>query len=476
MNVLKRYRSIAVLAACLAFTGCKMLNPAQVKDKAMPDAYSGSKDSTNSAQIKWTDFFQDKNLASLIDTALKNNPDLMVAMQDIEIARADVRLRKGMLFPSVSAAAGYSLEKVGRYTSDGAGDASTEITPGHLVPDPLNNFYIGLNASWEIDVWKKLRNAKKAAFSRYLASVEGKNFVVTSLISEVAKSYYELLSLDNQLDIINQTIELQKNALEIVKVQKEASVVSELAVKKFEAEVLSSQGMQYDVLQQIRENENRINFLLGRFPQPIVRDKSTFMTQLPQQVREGIPSQLLANRPDIKEAKLELYAANCDVKVAQAEFFPSFDITGGAGFAAFKPSYLFRAPESIVYSLAGDLVAPLINRSAIRAEFTKAKAYQVEAMYNYQKTVLNGYVEVSNELSNISNLEKSFDLKSKEVDALTRSIEVSNDLFKYGKADYFEVLMTQRDALESQIELIETRKEQYNAVTNIYQALGGGWR
>lgn len=442
----------------------------------MPDTYSESKDSTNTAQIKWKDFFQDQNLTSLIDTALKNNPDLMVAMQDIEVARAEVRIRKGLLFPTVSAAAGASIEKVGRYTSDGAGDASTEITPGRLVPDPLSNFYVGLNASWEIDVWKKLRNAKKSAFAHYLATVEGKNFVQTNLISEVAKSYYELLSLDNQLDIINQTIELQKNALEIVKVQKSASVVTELAVKKFEAEVLGSQSMQYDVLQQIKENENKINFLLGRFPQPIVRDKSTFMTQLPQQVKEGIPSQLLANRPDIKQAKLELYAANCDVKVAQAEFFPSFDITGGAGFAAFKPSYLFSAPESIVYSLAGDLVAPLINRSAIKSEFSRSKSYQVEAMYNYEKAVLNGYVEVSNELSNISNLQKSFDIKTQQVDALTRSIDISNDLFRYGKADYFEVLMTQRDALDSRLDLIDTKKQQYDAVTDIYEALGGGWR
>ena len=476
MNIHKKYKSIAVLLVCIIFTSCKMLTPVQDADKPMPQSYNDSKDSINSAHIKWKDFFGDQNLVSLIDTALKNNPDLLIALQDIEIAKNDVRFRKGMLFPSVSASAGAGIEKVGRYTSTGAGDASTEITPGKLVPENLGDLYFGLNASWEIDIWKKLRNAKKAAFTRYLGSIEGKNFVVTNLISEIANSYYELLALDNQLDIVRETIELQKNALEIVKVQKDASVVTELAVKRFEAEVLNSQSMEFEVLQKIKENENKINFLLGRYPQPITRDKSTFMTLIPQQIKTGIPSQLLTNRPDIKEAKFELFATKCDVKVAQAEFLPSFSITGGSGFNAFNPSYLFTAPESIIYSLAGDLVAPLINRSAIKAEFNKAKAVQVEAMYNYQKTILNGYVEVSNELSNINNLEKEYDLKNKEVQAITSSIDISNDLFKYGKADYFEVLMTQRDALESKIELIETKKQQYNAITNIYTELGGGWK
>ena len=234
--------------------------------------------------------------------------------------------------------------------------------------------------------------------------------------------------------------------------------------------------MEFDILQQIKENENKINFLLGRYPQAIVRDKSTFMTQLPKQIKSGIPSQLLANRPDIKQAKFELFAAKCDAKSAQAEFFPSFSITGGVGFQAFKPSLLFNTPQSLMYNLAGDLVAPLINRNAIKAEYNKAKARQIEAMYNYQKSILNGYVEVSNQLSNINNLNSAFDIKSKQVDALTQSINIANDLFQYGKADYFEVLMTQRDALDAKIELIKTKQEQFNAVVNIYQALGGGWK
>lgn len=475
MNTVRKYKSIAVLLTCIFFASCNTFTPVRKTDVVVPQSYNDSKDSTNSAQIKWKDFFADKNLVALIDTALKNNFDLQMTLQEIEIARNDVRLRKGMLFPMVGVGAGAEREKVGRYTSQGAGDASAEITPGRIVPEQLDNFSLGLNASWEVDIWKKLRNSKKAAFSRYLSTVEGRNFVVTNLVAEIANDYYELLSLDNQLDIIRQTITLQKNALEIVKIQKTASVVTELAVKKFEAEVLSSQSMEFEVLQNIKENENEINFLLGRYPQPIVRDKSTLMTQLPPQVKAGIPSQLLANRPDIKQAELELFATKCDVKAAQAEFYPDFNISGTFGLEAFKPSYFFTAPESMFFSLVGDLAAPLINRSAIKAEFNKAKAYQVKAMVDYQKTILDGYIEVSTQLSNINNLEQFYNLKNKEVEALTTSIDISNDLFKSARADYLEVLMTQRDALESKIELIEAKKKQFNAVTNIYKALGGGW-
>ena len=240
--------------------------------------------------------------------------------------------------------------------------------------------------------------------------------------------------------------------------------------------VLNSQSLEYDVLQQIQENENNINFLLGRFPQIIVRNKELFLNQIPFSIKEGIPSQLLKNRPDIKQAELELLATKCDVNAARAAFYPSLSIDGGAGVNAFKTQYLFTSPESIFYNIAGNLMAPLINRSAIKAEFNSAKATQIQAMYNYQKTILNGFVEVSNQLSSINNLEKLYALKEKEVQALSLSVSIANDLFKSNKADYFEVLMTQRDALSSKIELIEAKKRQFNSVINCYQALGGGWQ
>ena len=365
---------------------------------------------------------------------------------------------------------------MGRYTSQGAGDASTEMTPGKPVQDWLPDYRAGINADWEVDIWKKLRNAKKAAITRYLSTIEGKNFVVTNLVAEIANTYYELTALDNQLDIVRQSIKLQQNALEILRVQKQAAVVNELAVKRFEAEVLNSQHLEYEILQNISVAQNKLNFLLGRYPEQIARDKSAFINGTINQVKAGIPSQLLANRPDIKQAELELTASRLDLKVARAEFYPSLNISAGVGLQAFSPQYFLKMPESLIFSTVGDLAGPIINRKQIQAEFNKANARQVQAMYSYERTLVNAYIEVSNELSNLSNLDKMYDLKAREVDTLVASIDISNDLFKSGRADYLEVLFTQRDALASRLELIETKKKQYNSITNIYRSLGGGWK
>lgn len=476
MNKIKSYKYIVPLGICLAVASCTPTLAPLAETKPVPASFDKSTDTTNTSTTPWRTYFKDPNLVGLIETALKNNQELQITLQEIEIAKNDIRVKKGALLPIVGVGAGAGIEKVGRYTSQGAGDASTEIKPGQEMPDPLGDFKIGAYANWEVDIWKKLRNSKKAAVSRYLSTVEGKNFVITNLIAEVADSYYELRALDSQLDIVRKNIELQSSALDVVKIQKQAARATELAVQKFQAEVLASKSMEFDILQNIKETENKINFLLGQYPQEIKRDKSNFMDLVPSMVQSGIPSQLLANRPDIKQAEMELEAAKLDVKVARAEFYPSLDITAAIGVNAFKPSYLFTLPESLLYSLAGDIAAPLINRNALKAEYSSANARQLQALYNYERTILNAYLEVSSQLSKINNLEKRYDLKSQQVTAMNRSIDVAGDLFKSAKADYFEVLMTQRDALESKLELIDTKKDQLTASVNVYRDLGGGWK
>ena len=473
MYKFKIFLLLVPVALGLTVMSCKV--PALVSpnaNTAVPGAFGDRSDTTNMSVIPWKTFFKDPYLVDLIDTALQNNQELKITLQEIEIARNEVLMRKGAILPMVRAGGGVGVEKVARYTSQGAGDASTEITPGKEVPEVLFDFSPVAYANWEADIWKKLRNAKAAAVTRYLSTLEGKNFVVTNLIAEVANSYYELLALDAQLQVVRQNIELQKNALEIVKIQKEAAQTTELGVQKFQAEVLASQSLEFEILQKIRENENRINFLLGRYPQEIRRDKADFLSLPPAEVQAGLPANLLANRPDIKQAELELAAARIDVKVARAEFYPSLDISAAIGLQAFTPAYLVKLPESLLFSLAGDLTGPIINRNAIKAEFNSANARQIQAIYNYERTILNAYFEVSNNLSKIGNLEKSYSLKSQQVATLNTSINISNDLFRSARVDYFEVLMTQRDALESKLELMETKKDLLTAGVQMYTALG----
>ena len=472
----KTINYIGIALVALLYTSCSVPNFwRKSENKVVPANFSNEKDSVNTAKTKWKDFFTDPNLAALIDTALRNNQELNIMMQEINLAQNQIRAKKGAYLPFLGVGAGAGIEKVGNYTSQGASDATNYITPNQKVPVNLPNFVVGFDASWEVDIWKKLRNARKSAMYRYLSTVEGRNFTITRLIAEIANSYYELMALDNQLEILKKNIEIQTNALEIVKLEKIAAKVTELAVRKFEAEVFKNQSRLYYISQQIIETENRINFLVGRFPQPVVRNSTAFSTLPTGDIHAGIPSQMLQNRPDVRQAEQELSATKMDVKATKANFYPNLTITAALGLDAFNPKYLVKLPESILYNIVGGLMAPLINRNAIKAEYYSANSKQIQAVYNYERTILRAHIEVTNQLSNINNLEKSYELKAKQVEALTRSVEISTGLFKSARADYMEVLLTQRDALDSKFELIETKKLQMNAKVNIYQALGGGW-
>lgn len=466
------------IIAVVSIYGCVPTREIRTEETSLPENYqvSAGMDTLNTARIKWKEFFSDPKLIALIDTALVNNQELNIMLQQVSMAKNEIQARKGEYLPSVNIQAAAEVEKIGRYTSQGANDANTDIRPGEEFPEPLPNYGVGAFASWEIDIWKKLRNSKKAAVMEYLSTVEGKNFMITNLISEIAESYYELQALDNQLAIIEQNLDIQSNALKTVKLQKQAAKATELGVKRFQAEVLKNRSELYAVRQEITETENRLNFLIGRSPKTIDRNSEDFLEKRIDTIFTGIPSQLLKNRPDIRKAEFELAAAKLDTKVAKANFYPSFSINAGVGLEAFSTKFLTSTPESLVYSLAGDMVAPLINRNAIKAEYNTANDRQIKAIFEYEKTILNAFIEVKNGISRLENLSKSYELKEDQVNALTESIEITNKLFRSARADYLEVLLTQRETLESRMELVETKKEQLLARVGLYRNLGGGWQ
>lgn len=476
MSQYKTLYSICTLLA-LILSSCAPQLHVRKANREMPENYQNqSTDTINTANTPWKDFYSDPNLKSLINQALTNNQELNITMLKIQMAKNEIKARKGEYLPFVHYYAGADIEKVGEYTRNGAVEKNLAIKEVHNFPDPLSNYTLGISASWELDVWKKLRTSKKAAVMEYLATVEGKNFMTTNLIAEIASTYYELLALDNQLAIIKQNLEIQQNALKIVRLQKIAAQTNELAVKRFEAEVLKNKSHQYEVKQDIVTTENKINFLIGQRPQPIQRASSEMINKTVQIPLTGIPSQLLQNRPDIRQAEYELAASKLNVQVARTNFYPSFGIRAGIGLEAFEPKFLTSTPESFLYHLTGDLVGPLINRNAIKAAYKTANTKQLQAIYEYEKVILSAYIEISNGLSNLKNLKQNYSLKNEQVQTLTESIDISIQQFKYARADYMEVLLTQRDALESKIELVETKKHQMLAAINLYRALGGGWR
>ncbi|WP_428656581.1 efflux transporter outer membrane subunit [Runella sp.] len=476
------YKNILIVSALLfLFSGCKLLKtPEQLPSlPAVPEAYSKAKQEGNSAEIHWKTYFSDTTLTALIDTALNNNIDIRLAMQRIEMGRAQVEQAKGLTLPFVSGVGSVGQRRFGKYTMDGIGNYDTNfsnnITKDQNIPEYLPDFNIGLQSSWEIDIWGKLRTRKEAALARYLATVEGRNFVITNLIADIAFAYYELLAFENELDIIRENIALQDNELSIIRIQKDAGRANELAVNQFEAQLLNSKSFEVEIVQRIIETENRINLLSGRFPQPIRRNKARFTTPLPALVHVGIPAELLKNRPDVRQAEYELMATKAHVYIAKAAFYPSLNLTAALGLQSFNPEFLIT-PHSIAYNIVGGLTAPLFNKSALKAELKTARATQVEALYNYQKSILNGYFEVYNQMALINNLEKLHTLKTSEATVLNKSIQTASDLFSTGRASYLEVILNRKNALQSKIELIDVRKRQYYSLINIYRALGGGWK
>lgn len=440
----------------------------------VPETFNGAASCDNMSQLGWCEFFEDRKLTDLIGLALSDNQELRILNEDIQIASNEVLSRRGEYLPFVTFGSRAQLEKSSRYTIDGAVEDQLTVAPGKPFPEPLPDFLLATNVSWELDIWRKLRNARDAASLRYLGTAEGRNYVVTRLVSEVADKYYELLALDNRLLTLDKTIAIQEQTLQTAKAMKEAARGTELAVQRFDAEVRKNQSERLIIQQEVVEVENRLNFLVGRFPQPVERHVDDYINLQLHALSVGVPAQLLQNRADIRQAERELAAAGLDIKVARARFYPSLNLTAGFGYEAFNPRYLFMGPESMIYNVGGDLVAPLINKKAIQADYLTANSLQLQRVYEYQRVVLNAFVEVSNRLSKVDNYGKSIEVKKQQLVSLEASVDSATKLFQNARAEYMEVLLAQRDLMEARMTLIETKQEQLAAVITAYQALGGG--
>jgi len=491
-NSIQYIATIVMGCLILMIQACAPTATLKKPETSLPETYNvglqqdkpATQDQTNTADVNWKSFFNDPDLLYLIETALANNKEIKITQQRVNVAENEIQERKGEYLPFVGVGAGADVEKVSHYTMAGAAEESLHIIYqegeggeeiGEPVPKYLANYEFGLFASWEIDIWKKLRNSAKVAALEYMASKEGNNFLVTNMVAEIAHLYYELVALDNHFMNLEQNINLQNNGLEAVKQLKQYGRATFLAIKRYEAEVSKNRSHVYEVMQEMVEVENKINLLLGREPQPISRSSGGFLNMNPQVIQPGIPSQLLKNRPDIRRAELELTAATLNIDVARADFYPSLEINSRLGYEAFQTQYLF-SPEAMAFSLAGEIAAPIFNRSAIIAQFKNANARQIQVALDYEQTILNAYTEVANKISNMSNLEKNYQLKTEQVNALIESIDLSNQLFTSGRTEYLEVLLTQREALEAKMELIETKQMQLSATVDLYRALGGGWK
>jgi len=470
------YLKALLILIIAAFTGCKTLENASTPAlQQVPAAFTDSVVAP-SPMLTWKDVFADSNLTSLIGQALENNFDLRAGVQRIRIAEANMRLSKASLLPSLNAGISAGLDKFGRYTMNGVGNYDTNLSPNingkQRIPDPTADYFIGLRSSWEVDIWGKLSNRKKAAYSRYLSSQKGQQWYRTQLISQVADMYFELISLDKQMKILGANIKLQKKGVEIIEAQQAGGRATSLAVRQFKAQMLSTEGKQFEIRQTIKRTENELNALLGRYPAEITRDTAAISKVLPSKIYAGLPAEVLLRRPDIQEAELELKAANADVQAARKALLPSLKLDAYSGFNSFKLPLLF-SPGSLASGVLAAITGPIFNRGALKNGKKIATATQMTAFYNYQQHLVQGYQEVATQLSAINNFKEAYRLKAMEVSELREALSTANDLYLAGYANYLEVIVAQGSVLNAEIEQVNLKKQSYSALIQLFRALGG---
>lgn len=483
--MLSKYKILSVagalvIAAC-ALVSCRTPQPAtQPQDLKVPASFSSDRSPDPGLTANRTLVFTDTLLVNLIDIAVRQNQDVSMALQRIEAARSAFRIRKGALIPSVEAAANASAQRYGDYTMEGVGNYDTNlsgnITDDQKVPLPMvPNYFLGLRSSWEIDLWGKLRNQKRAAYLRLLGTQQAMNLVITTLVAEVSFRYYELLALDRQQDILKRNIALQDSAVRIAEVQQEVGRTTALGVQQFQAQLLRTRSLLVQTEQDLAKTENELNLLLGRFPQPVDRSADWSVLQIPLHLSVPMPGYILSRRPDVLQAEAALKAAKADVAAAKAAFLPSLIVSPFVGYNAFNSSLLFR-PGSLSYGIIGGLTGPLLNRSAVKGSYKRAEAEKMEAWHAYNKAVINAFQEVQTTISNMDRLRQVYEFNRQETEVLTQAVATSNELFKAGYASYLEVIAAQRNALEAEINQVETRKKLFQSQITLYRASGGGWQ
>jgi NodT family efflux transporter outer membrane factor (OMF) lipoprotein len=470
-------KAIAVLFLLFVLPGCRLIPDLRKPDPAPPppeNFINGMPPSESSADLLVTEFYDDPKVLCLIDQALSpvGNRELKILDEEVRIAGNEVLGQSGRYLPFLTLGATTGLDRYSYFSAEGAGIRDDPYLPGKYFPNPFGNYLGGLNLNWQIDIYRQLRNARDAAAQRYAAAIARRNFFITRLVADIAENYYTLVALDRRIENLDLTIALQERSLEVARAQFAAARGNELAVQRFQAEVRKNQSEKLIIRQDIIETENRINFLVNRFPQPVDRMTATFDVFFDMKIHDlsvGVPSQLLLNRPDIRQAERELEAAGLDVKVARVNFFPQLVITGGVGLQSFVMSHLFE-PNAVLGDITGGLVGPLINFRAIRAQYLTANARQLQAIYNYERTILEAFTQVINRLTMVENYRQSIEIKKQQLAALMSSVEIASRLFQNARADYVDVLFAQRDMMN----LIITKREQLSAIANAYQALGGG--
>jgi NodT family efflux transporter outer membrane factor (OMF) lipoprotein len=435
-------------------------------------------DSFSTGQIPRQMFFTDTVLQSLIEAAVRNNFELLIAGQQVRKAEVFLYVNSALRQPTLEATLNGQADRFGFYTMNGIGNydmnKSPNVTPGMRVPDPVPDVMLGMRSRWEIDIWGKLKDLKNSALENSLASRQDRQWLVTQVVAGVSRLYYEWMALYYEQQVLDRNIQLQERALEIVQALKSGGRATELAVQQFQAQVYRTTALRYQLGRQMIETESNIRFICGDFPSALSHGTPIMQQALPVVTQQGIPASLLGQRPDIAAALHRLSAAYAQTEAARKAFLPSFTISSYVGFQGFKMPSFFNI-ESLTAGLAGNMAAPLLQRRQIRGQYAITEADHQIAWLAYQQNVRQAVMEVYNALKGIENLQAEFGTKEKELEVLRSAVGTANDLYTNGYANYLEVITAQQSLLEADLELVQLKKNQMQYIIHLYRSTGGGW-
>lgn len=462
---------IAILITTII--SCKVSKDIETPKDAFPENFrnaSVSKDTTSIADLEWKNFFTEQDIIKLIDSAVARNNDLQIATKNIEIAQYRFTQSKWGNVPQVNL-------NVSASTSNPSDNSFTGKNLGQaLGQNHIDDYSAGATLSWEADIWGKIKNQKKGAYAGYLQSEEVKKALQTTIVANVSKGYYNLLMLDAQLEIARQNLKLNDSTTKIIKLKFDAGQVTSLGIQQSEAQKLVAAQLIPQLEQNIAIQENALSVLTGSFPNSKTRTTRLSIIEVKNNNAIGIPSSLVSRRPDVKSAELALKVANANVGITKADLYPSLKITAQGGVNSFETSNWFNIPASLFGTVAGGLTQPLLNNKKVRTQYNIAVAEREKAVLSFRQLVLVAVSEVSDALVKVEKLQQQESFLKERVKTLQQAIKNANLLFKNGMAEYLEVLTAQSNLLQSELELANIKREQLSANTELYRALGGGWR
>ncbi|WBL22780.1 TolC family protein [Zunongwangia sp. HRR-M8] len=486
--------------AMISVVSCKVgeeYTRPEFKEDISAEYYSGEKDldsmktdSLNLAEIDtdtipmseipWKEYIEDSTLQSLIDTALVNNIDLKKAMKNMEIGMEELAQSKANFFPSLNARPAdyrrdYYSENYNNYGSNRSRRNHGENPPSSLYTERLE-YSSALQANWELDLWGKLRWQKEAARADFMKSKEFKKAVQTSLIAEVASTYFNLVMLKSQIEVAQKNYALNDSTLNIVQLQYDAGESTSLAIQQTKSQKLKAKTLIPQLEREYVIMENKLNRLLGRSPRSITIPANFEDIEFQKRYNTGIPLELVKNRPDVAMSEYELIAANADAGVANALRYPSLTIGASAGLNSFELDEFLDPVSSGFALLNGAIFQPIFNNRKLKTNYNVALSQKEIAQLDFKGNLIEAIADVSNSLAKMEKLKEEYNIAEERIEVTQKGLKDAGMLFRGGYANYLEVLTAQSDALESELNLINIKKQLLIANVELYRNLGGGWQ